>query len=194
MRNWDQQYYDLMQVRIGIYTLYRDSPKFICKQTLRLPRISRDALAGVASGQAQLASLWAETKVVLIRLPARYDAAHAAARMFDIVQITRNQVDMRVQDGLARRSADIHADVVAGRRMAFIQHGLCLPEQRQQCLLLLSGEIKETGDMAKRDEQEVAGRDWIQIAARIRKFVVQKRFDLIDAKRARHLVTPPQRR
>ncbi|MCW3480229.1 hypothetical protein OL229_11790 [Neisseriaceae bacterium JH1-16] len=98
-------------------------------------------------------------------------------------------------DALAGRRTDIDTDVVAIRPVVALEQRAGLVEQAQQRLLLCVIGIEIAGDVAVRDNQQMARRDRVTVETRVREGIVQYRTIRIAERTARdriaHLGNPP---
>src|SRR5580692_9935347 len=119
----------------------------------------------------------------LVRLR-REHAADAAARISNVAVITRNEMHVHVHPRLATGLADVHADVVAVRRMLLVDLRLRLVQERDDRVLLLGGHVEEIGDVAHRNDEDMSTAEREIVVPYIGERVAQHHV-LLDAQRAR---------
>src|SRR5512139_1020817 len=90
----------------------------------------------------------------------RQHPPHPAARVFLVAAITRDQVDVQVRHALAAGLAVVDADVVAVGLVMAVDDVLGARQRLQQRGLLGFGGVEQGGEMAARDDDGVAQRDW----------------------------------
>jgi hypothetical protein len=75
------------------------------------------------------------------------DAAHAAARLWRVAAVARDQVDVHVRDGLPGGFADVDADIEAIEPALAEQQILCLLQQGEQRVPLVCSGLEEVRDL-----------------------------------------------
>src|SRR5262245_42194126 len=86
----------------------------------------------------------------------REDTPDAAARITDIAVVARDQMHMDVHAVLPGGPTDVHADVVAVRRMICGDPALRAIEKRLNFSLFLDGHIEVARDVPARHHQDMA--------------------------------------
>ena len=82
--------------------------------------------------------------------------SHAASRVGDVAGVARDQVDVEVEDGLARGFADVDADVEAVGAVAAGDQLSASVDAVGQGRSLLGGGVEPGRDVPSRDEEQVA--------------------------------------
>ena len=94
----------------------------------------------------------------------RDDPTHAAARVWPVTLVARNQVHVQVRHRLAGSCAVVDADVVARRVKLGIERGFGGVEQLEHGLAFFGADGKERSAVAPGHDEGVAGRYGIFIA------------------------------
>ena len=89
---------------------------------------------------------------------------HTAARIGIVAPVSGNQMDMDVSDGLTGSWAIVDADVVGVRSEFRVENPLLLADELEQRGMLLGRQVEERPNVPIRDDERMAGRDWICIA------------------------------
>lgn len=85
------------------------------------------------------------------------------SRIFDVVLVSRDQMNVKVRDGLAGGLADVDADVEAVGEV-FGRDGFFGDRERAQKLaLFLPRSVEPRGDVALRDDESVAITDGVGV-------------------------------
>jgi hypothetical protein len=119
----------------------------------------------------------------IVRFP-REDAAYAAARVSHVAVKARNEMHVQVHPRLATGLADVHADIVAVRRMLPVDLRLRLVQKRDDRVLRLAGHVEEIGDVAHRNDEDVSTAEREIVVPYIGERIAQHHV-LLDAQRAK---------
>ena len=84
------------------------------------------------------------------------NASYPALRIFHITLVSRNDMDMQVSDGLTCGSANIDPDIVAIGVVLVVTDLLAFRNQPPQIHKFLIIDVKITGEMAVRNNQEMS--------------------------------------
>jgi hypothetical protein len=97
---------------------------------------------------------------------------HTALGIFNVTLITRNDVNMDMQDTLSSRLSYVNADVVAVGFKLFVQQFSLLVYQRHAGIDLFGCQLKKAGNMAARDDHRMTWAHRVGIARAVRQFVI----------------------
>ena len=86
-----------------------------------------------------------------------YHTTHTAAGLWDIAQISGDEVKMHVEDGLSGGGTGVDTNVVSVRREPFIYNRFGTIQQLKTCRLKFRIQVKKIRDMLFWDDQHVSG-------------------------------------
>jgi len=104
---------------------------------------------------------------------ARQYTPDSTAWISNIARIPRDQMYVHVHARLARGLSDVHANVVAVRRMIVLDETLRLIQKTENTRLLFGSHVKEAGDMALWNDEQVSTAERIVVMADVREFILQ---------------------
>ena len=110
---------------------------------------------------------------------------HAPLGVFDIALVAGNDVNMDMQDTLARRRPNIHANVVTVGLELLVQQPALLGYKLHAGVDLFGRQVEKAGDMATRHDQRMTRAHRVAITRAVRKFVTQRHPACVFTKQAR---------
>lgn len=96
---------------------------------------------------------------------------HAPSWVGDVSGISRDQVNVRVHDGLTGGLSHVHTNVISIWVQIGVQLRIGLPDQFKRCFALIFGQREEAGNVAEGNNQQVSFADRIPIVASVAKGV-----------------------
>ena len=98
----------------------------------------------------------------------------APLRIFNITRITRNDVNMDMEDTLPGRRSYVYANVVAVGLKLLVQQFALLIYQLHAGVDLFGRQLKKIGNMATRDNHRMSRAHRVGIASAVRQLVIQR--------------------
>src|SRR3569623_144138 len=94
----------------------------------------------------------------------RQHPAHAAARIFLVAAVARDEMDVQVRNGLTAGRTVVDADVVAVGLVVLVEDVLRLRQHPEQRSLLGFGGLEQRGDVTARNDHRMPERDGKPVA------------------------------